>query len=1291
MALGGVPAAAFAVEASDEIEVGAVDALGDAEDISDEELAAYDAEVEAALAAARPAATLSAAAETAAIDCGNGWMINFSITDAGATLVGVATVGSGSLSIPETVNGASVVAIGAGAFKDVTKLTSVSIPNTVTSIGAEAFRATGLTSLVIPDSVAVLGESSIRDNTSLASCTISAGLTTIGSYAFKGDSALESIIIPASLDRVSYGCFTGCSSLASVKFEGDTMRYLHREAFRDCSALTEIELPLLTAYPNTAEAAAEGLTGYTDFNYTIGLRCFYNCTNLKKIVCKGPVSADPKSYFASSDCVSGCDPSLTLVFKSARSTISYGTATGKTYVSDEYCTLDYYESVDATSDSNNRLASITCQTMKMDNGSATYPVKLLSLVYGTKDYSAYFYEGSDTKVPELPAGKVWGVLKRPSTSDSGTGMNSSSGFYNASTPFYSSYRVVAVDREDLTYCYIDSPAISENYADVTGTTTSTNATVYLDANNHVADLDEMVVRNSDGAVLDSSKYTLHFQKAVTKITTSFGGVVSESIDHWDDVDEADITTAGYYRVCAMGVDDYEESETDYVRFDVVAPKPESTAYYDAASASAYLGKASDAASRLLADDANYNVIASGSEWQSQLLAAGFAGAASNKGLVLLDYGTTVDSTMRTAHIQSGATKYIALGSTSSVPQSTTGSKAVYLTDYINDLSVGGGSRFGASASNAQALASSAISTFNASRWNASWSGTAVVASSTKQLATSAAAGYVYDNGCRVFFLDSNGALSADDTATLSGSSVTNIVLVGGEDCISTSAESSIASSTGKKVSRILDADNVTEGSLALAKQTIAEKIAADPDYTASFVIADATDAANCTVAAQYANALGGVMIACASSADAKAIEAYLADYIATASAGLRSVGTLNTVGAFDYIDGAANDYFLKAWTDPTAVDTAVGAGDTIEVDGIVYTLTKASSGSSLIAAVKAFTDGVTKADIPATVKYAGKTYVVDDSTAPVASDPVRLAGSNAFGTMTQIVNTGFADNSCDTVILATFDGYWDALAASGLAGLKSCPVLMTNSDSLSAEAQAQITRLGAKNVIIAGGTAAVSSKVETQVKALGCTVTRAAGANAVGTSIEVYKLGKGSWGDTCIVATVNGYYDALSASPYAYAKNAPIFLANSDGTISSEVVAAIKAGGFSRVIIAGGTSCVSAAAATALGKDTGATVKRVAGANCFETSTAIAQLCLDEGMKMTCVSFATGLKGYYDALCGAALCGKNASPILLVDDGYTQGIDFLKANASGVSQPYVFGGTAAVSASVYNEISAALK
>jgi putative cell wall-binding protein len=303
----------------------------------------------------------------------------------------------------------------------------------------------------------------------------------------------------------------------------------------------------------------------------------------------------------------------------------------------------------------------------------------------------------------------------------------------------------------------------------------------------------------------------------------------------------------------------------------------------------------------------------------------------------------------------------------------------------------------------------------------------------------------------------------------------------------------------------------------------------------------------------------------------------------------------------------------------------------------------------------------------------------------------RLAGGNAFSTMSKIVNEGWS--SSDYAIVVTNKSYQDALSASALAGLMgSCPILMTAPDSLSDQTKALLASKKVKDVVIVGGTAAVSEKVESQIKALGVGVlTRCAGGNAAGTARKVYAYGKkvnGGWGSDCIVATVDSYQDALSIAPYAYAKKAPVFLTDAKKQVLGDsALKLVNNGGFKRTLIVGGTAAVKSSVD---GQVPGA--KRLKGGNAYSTCRAIANFCLEEGMTAQHMGVATG-RSYYDALAGAALCGKNNSILILADDKNSTNVAGVvsKNKAALAKSCYVFGGESAVSKTVYNAVISASK
>ena len=97
------------------------------------------------------------------------------------------------------------------------ELTSITIPNSVTSIGGAVFEnCSGLTSITIPNSVTSIGWYAFSGCSGLTSVTIPNSVTSIGGQAFYECSSLTSITIPHSVMSIGDQAFYGCSALTSV-------------------------------------------------------------------------------------------------------------------------------------------------------------------------------------------------------------------------------------------------------------------------------------------------------------------------------------------------------------------------------------------------------------------------------------------------------------------------------------------------------------------------------------------------------------------------------------------------------------------------------------------------------------------------------------------------------------------------------------------------------------------------------------------------------------------------------------------------------------------------------------------------------------------------------------------------------------------------------------------------------------------------------------------------------------------------------------------------------------------
>lgn len=170
--------------------------------------------------------------------------------------------------IPSSYLGLPVTEIGREAFRGITNIKKVTLPDTITEIGSYAFReCSGLTSINFPE-----------------------GLTYIGSWTFYRCSALESVDFPSTLYYIGYQAFAYCSSLSELVIP-DSVTSMGNYAFYFCESLTSLTLGTgLSAIPENAFCSAfvssstiEVSLVIPDTVVSIGPSAFANNTSLRYV------------------------------------------------------------------------------------------------------------------------------------------------------------------------------------------------------------------------------------------------------------------------------------------------------------------------------------------------------------------------------------------------------------------------------------------------------------------------------------------------------------------------------------------------------------------------------------------------------------------------------------------------------------------------------------------------------------------------------------------------------------------------------------------------------------------------------------------------------------------------------------------------------------------------------------------------------------------------------------------------------------------------------------------------
>ena len=380
----------------------------------------------------------------------------------GATITGYSG-NQTDLEIPDYVNGLPVLSIGRDAFWDCSRLTSVIIPEGVTTIESGAFWCcSGLASIQIPESVTEIGDSAFYGCSGLTSVSIPDSVTDIGWSVFQSCSELVSVHLPEGIQYIPSSMFAGCKKLKNVNIP-DSVTEIQYYAFDDCVSLTDISFP-------------DGIIKIDGFNRCTGLTSLSlpdSVTSIRISGCTGLTSINlPDSV--TSVRLSGCTGLTSIKLPDNLTQIEehafYGCSGLTSIQIPENVTEIGYSAFYGCSG----LTSVTIpKNVEKIVGSAFTGcgnLKKILVDEGNSSYSSYdgvLYDKEKTCLVQWPGGKVDGSIPNGITSIGFTAFNGCNGLRSVTVP----KSVTSIDTHAFSQGALEEILVEEgnpNYVSING-------------------------------------------------------------------------------------------------------------------------------------------------------------------------------------------------------------------------------------------------------------------------------------------------------------------------------------------------------------------------------------------------------------------------------------------------------------------------------------------------------------------------------------------------------------------------------------------------------------------------------------------------------------------------------------------------------------------------------------------------------------------------------------------------------------------------------------------------------
>ncbi len=220
------------------------------------------------------------------------------------TITGYSNLHLSDLTIPQTIDGKTVTAIGDNVFKGKASLKTVKIPDSVVTIGNYAFYSCkNITSVTLGAGVKSLGNNCFNLCESLTSIHLNS-VETIGEFAFYGCKKLTSLNCGSALTAIPKRAFSDCELLANITFPKLSLKSIEDYAFANCISITKLTFPnSLNHIGNSAFSHNELLesVSFPKGSLVISNYAFENCPLLLNVTIPENVTSVGRYAFALRD------------------------------------------------------------------------------------------------------------------------------------------------------------------------------------------------------------------------------------------------------------------------------------------------------------------------------------------------------------------------------------------------------------------------------------------------------------------------------------------------------------------------------------------------------------------------------------------------------------------------------------------------------------------------------------------------------------------------------------------------------------------------------------------------------------------------------------------------------------------------------------------------------------------------------------------------------------------------------------------------------------------------------